>query len=82
MPSLPEDVKSSVRDAIKKYLETGPIGNGVSLRKRLKGHRRIKVANDYRIIYRVNTANRVVTIVSIGYRDNIYNQAIIDLLKH
>ncbi|WP_425385827.1 type II toxin-antitoxin system RelE family toxin [Wolbachia endosymbiont (group A) of Barypeithes pellucidus] len=38
--------------------------------------------SDYRIVYRVNTAKRTVTIVSIGHRDNIYNQAILDLLKH
>lgn len=82
LPFLPEDVKLSIKDAIKEYLETDPVGNGVLLRNRLKGHRRIKVADDYRIIYRVNTAKRTVTIVSIGHRDNIYNQAILDLLKH
>lgn len=81
LPSLPEDIKPSIRNAIKEYLETDPIGNGVSLRNRLKGHRRIKVASNYRIIYRVDTAKRIVTVVSIGHRDNIYNQAILDLLK-
>lgn len=80
IPSLPEDIKPSIKDAIKKYLETDPIGNGVSLRNRLKGYRRIRVG-DYRIVYRVDTAKRIVTVVSIGHRDNIYNQAILDLLK-
>ncbi|WP_264731303.1 MULTISPECIES: type II toxin-antitoxin system RelE family toxin [unclassified Wolbachia] len=82
LPFLPKDVKPSIKDAIKKYLEIDPIGNGVLLRKRLKGHRRIKVADDYRIVYRVNTAKRIVIIVSIGHRDNIYKQAILDPLKH
>ncbi|QOD38174.1 type II toxin-antitoxin system RelE family toxin [Candidatus Wolbachia massiliensis] len=82
LPSLPEDIKLSIKDAIKEYLETDPIGNGVLLRNRLKGHRRVKVADDYRIVYRINIAKRIVTIVSIGHRDIIYNQAILDLLKH
>ncbi|WP_353270879.1 type II toxin-antitoxin system RelE/ParE family toxin [Wolbachia endosymbiont (group A) of Hedychridium roseum] len=43
LPFLPKDVKPSIKDAIKKYLEIDPIGNGVLLRKRLKGHRRIKL---------------------------------------
>lgn len=81
IPSLPEDIKPSIKDAIKKYLETDPISSGVSLRNRLKGHRRIKVASNYRIVYRVDAAKHVVIIVSIGHRDNIYNQAILDLLK-
>ncbi|WP_353271044.1 type II toxin-antitoxin system RelE family toxin [Wolbachia endosymbiont (group A) of Hedychridium roseum] len=34
------------------------------------------------MVYRVNTAKRIVIIVSIGHRDNIYKQAILDLLKH
>jgi mRNA interferase RelE/StbE len=82
LPSLPEDVKPSIKDAIKKHLETDPIGNGVLLRKRLKGHRIMRVSGDYRVVYRVNTAKRIVIIVSIGHRDNIYKQAILDLLKH
>ncbi|AAS14009.1 conserved hypothetical protein [Wolbachia endosymbiont of Drosophila melanogaster] len=81
LPSLPEAIKPKIKDAIREYLATDPIGNGVLLRNRLKGHRRIRV-DDYRVVYRVNTAERKVTIVSIGHRDNIYKQAILDLLKH
>lgn len=80
IPSLPEDIKPSIKEAIKEYLETDPISSGVSLRNRLKGHRRIRVG-DYRIVYRIDTAKRIVIVVSIGHRDSIYNQAILDLLK-
>ncbi|WP_353285398.1 type II toxin-antitoxin system RelE family toxin [Wolbachia endosymbiont (group A) of Beris morrisii] len=67
LPSLPQDVKPSIKNAIKERLETDPVSNGILLRNRLKGHRRIKVAD-----YHVNTAKRIVTIISIGHRDNIF----------
>lgn len=81
LPSLPEAIKPKIKDTIRECLTADPIGNGVLLRNRLKGHRRIRI-DDHRIIYRVNTAERKVIIVSIGHRDNIYKQAILDLLKH
>ncbi|MDR2831618.1 MAG: type II toxin-antitoxin system RelE/ParE family toxin [Rickettsiales bacterium] len=81
LPSLPEAIKSTIKEAIRECLATDPIGNGVLLRNRLKGHRRMRI-DDYRIVYRVNIAKCKVTIVSIGHRDNIYKQAILDLLKH
>ena len=44
---------------------------GKPLRYSFKGHRRLRVG-DYRIIFRVNLTQRIVTIVAIKHRKDIY----------
>ncbi|MFP3023836.1 MAG: type II toxin-antitoxin system RelE/ParE family toxin [Wolbachia sp.] len=71
LPSLPKTIKSRTKEAIKDRLSDSPDKVGKALLGQLKGHRRIRVG-DYRVVYRVNTPERVVMITGIKHREDIY----------
>lgn len=71
IPLLPKKIKASIKNAIEERLMTDPIGFGKPLRYSLKGHRRLRVG-DYRIVYRIEQNKRVVVIVAIKHRKDIY----------
>jgi mRNA interferase RelE/StbE len=71
IPSLPKTIRQLVKRAIETRLTADPIALGKPLRYSFVGHRRIRVG-DYRIIYRVDPARRVVTIVLIQHRKEVY----------
>ena len=48
-----------------------PIGFGKPLRYSLKGHRRLRVG-DYRIVYRIAADKKIVVIIAIKHRKDIY----------
>ncbi|WP_341823170.1 type II toxin-antitoxin system RelE/ParE family toxin [Wolbachia endosymbiont (group A) of Clivina fossor] len=81
IPSLPENIKTGIKKAIRERLTVDPIKLGEPLHHSLKGHKRLRVSN-YRIIYRVNTVEHKVTIVAIGHRDTIYEKARKILSRH
>ncbi|WP_434732356.1 type II toxin-antitoxin system RelE family toxin [Wolbachia endosymbiont of Zygogramma bicolorata] len=81
IPSLPENIKTGIKKAVRERLTVDPIKLGELLHHSLKGHRRLRVSN-YRIIYRVNTVEHKVTIVAIGHRDTIYEKARKILSRH
>lgn len=73
IPSLPKTMREMIKKAIKERLSIDPIGLGKPLRYSLKGHRRLRVG-DYRIVYRVDAEKRIVTIVIIKHRKDVYEE--------
>lgn len=72
LAELPKAIKTEIRKAIEKKLITHPIEFGKPLRYSLKGARRLRVG-DYRVIYRIESAN-VVLIIKIGHRKEVYDE--------
>ena len=73
IPALPKIFKVSIKKAIEERLVTDPVGFGKPLRYSLKGHRRLRVG-DYRIVYRIELEKRIVIIVAIKHRKDIYEE--------
>ena len=71
IPNLPKTVKNRIKRAIETRLTMDPVGLGKPLRYSFVGHRRIRVG-DYRILYRVDPKKRIVTIVMIKHRKDVY----------
>ena len=71
IPKLPSSAKKLIKKAIEERLTLDPIAYGKPLRYGLYGQRRLRVS-DYRIIYIVDSQNKLVTITAIGHRKNIY----------
>ncbi len=71
--ALPKAVKQTLGKAMREKLEVDPVSFGKPLRYSLKGHRRLRVG-DYRIVYRINEDKRMVIIVPIDHRKDIYEQ--------
>jgi mRNA interferase RelE/StbE len=73
LPFIAKSARELVVRAIMQRLATAPLNYGEGLRYKLSGMRRLRVS-DYRIIYRVDEVERVVTIEAIGHRRDIYDQ--------
>lgn len=73
IPALPKTIREIVKRAIETRLTIEPIGLGKPLRYSFVGHRRIRVG-DYRIVYRVDPQNHIVTIVFIKHRKDVYEE--------
>ena len=71
LPGMPSAMRSRIRAAIEQRLMVDPISYGKPLRYSWRGHRRLRVG-DWRIVYRVDVAERVVFIVAIDHRKDIY----------
>ncbi|MFN5589041.1 MAG: type II toxin-antitoxin system RelE family toxin [Holosporales bacterium] len=71
IPSLPKTVREMVRRAVHERLCVDPIAFGKPLQYSFKGHRRLRVG-DYRVIYRCDTAARVIYVVAIRHRKEVY----------
>ncbi|MGL9778924.1 MAG: type II toxin-antitoxin system RelE family toxin [Wolbachia sp.] len=71
--AFPETIKLRIKNAIRGRIATDPIGNGEPLQGKFKGQRKLRIC-DYRIIYRVNTLERIVTITSIKHRRESYKK--------
>ncbi len=78
LESVKEDLKSisktnkdQIRKAIEKKLAANPIDFGKPLQYSLKGLRRLRVG-DYRIIFQIQEEHKVVLIVKIGHRREVY----------
>lgn len=71
IPLLPKKIKEGIRRAIETRLTVDPIGFGKPLQYSLKGHRRLRVGH-YRIIYKIDATDRVVTIIAIKHRKCVY----------
>lgn len=74
IPALPKRFAQSIKRAIEERLAVDPIGFGKPLRYSLSGHRRLRVA-DYRIVYRVDDNKKIVIIVAIKHRKDIYEDS-------
>ncbi len=73
IPRLPKTARAVIQKAIEERLTVDPIGLGKPLRFSLKGHRRLRVG-DYRIVYRIDFDERIVTIVIIKHRKEVYEE--------
>ena len=71
IPSLPKTIKARIKRAIESRLTADPVSLGKPLRYSFVGHRRLRVG-DYRIIYRIHPKKRIVTIVAIKHRREVY----------
>ena len=71
IPDLPKTMRELIKKAIETRLTADPIGLGKPLRYSFMGHRRIRVG-DYRVVYRVDVKARMVTIVFIRHRKDVY----------
>lgn len=72
LKTLPKRVQSMIKDAIEERLKVDPIGLGKPLQYSWKGHRRLRISS-YRVIYRVDAEKKVVTLVYIDIRRDIYD---------
>lgn len=73
IPKLPHSLVPMIRKAIETRLTIDPIGLGKPLTHDLKGLYRLRVS-DYRIVYSVDVKNKVVTIVTIKHRKDVYEK--------
>lgn len=73
IPNLPKTMRELIKKSIEERLTIDPIGLGKPLRYSLKGHRRLRVG-DYRIVFRVDIKKRIVTIVVIKHRKDVYEE--------
>ncbi|WGJ62213.1 MULTISPECIES: type II toxin-antitoxin system RelE family toxin [unclassified Wolbachia] len=73
LPNLQKTIRLRIQKAIKERLTVDPINLGEPLHHSLKGRRRLRVV-EYRIIYRVNQLEQIVTITEIGHRCDIYKK--------
>jgi mRNA interferase RelE/StbE len=68
---IPLDKKHLIKRVIEERLTTKPQDFGKPLRGSLKKHYRLRVG-DYRIIYRIDLDVKIVTVIAIGHRKDIY----------
>lgn len=73
IPALSVVIKESIKRAIEERLTVDPVIFGKPLQYNLKGYRRLRVG-DYRVIYRIEHAKRIVFIVAIKHRKDVYNK--------
>lgn len=73
IPALPKTARNTIKKAIEERLMVDPVGFGKPLRYSLKGHRRLRVS-DYRIVYRIDTENKIVIIIAIKHRKDVYEE--------
>jgi len=71
LSELSKATKAKLKKAIEKKLILNPIEFGKPLQYSLKGLRRLRV-EDYRIIYQIDIENKIVLIVKIGHRKEVY----------
>jgi addiction module RelE/StbE family toxin len=68
---LPKSIQILLKRAIKERLEMDPMSFGKPLQYNLKGCRRIRISA-YRIIYKVNEKQKLVTVIAIDHRKSVY----------
>ncbi len=69
--SIPKSHREQIRNTIEKKLVNNPIEFGKPLQYSLKGLRRIRVG-DYQIIFQIEEIKKIVLIVKIGHRKEVY----------
>ena len=72
LKGLSKSTKDKLKKAIEKKLMINPIEFGKPLQYSLKGLRRLRV-EDYRIVYKINLEAKLVIIVKVGHRKEVYN---------
>lgn len=73
----PERVRKALKRLVREVLQTDPTDHEKPQIKKLSGYKnlwRLRVAKDYRAIYRVDESTRTVTLLMVGHRDGIYER--------
>ena len=73
LKALPKSAQKMIHNAIKERLEVDPIGIGKPLQYSWKGHRRMRVSC-YRVIYRIDAEKKIVILVAIDFRRDVYGE--------
>ena len=73
-----DSTKEKIKKKCKELLSHAPDKIGEPLQFALKGYRKLKIFDEYRIIYRVEKAQVLVFILAVGIRkdDEIYREAL------
>ncbi len=71
LKSISKADKQRIRRAIETKLASNPIEFGKPLQYSLKGLRRLRVG-DYRLIFQIKPEQKIVLVVKIGHRREIY----------
>ncbi len=71
MPRLDPAAKQRIRKAIETKLTADPVRFGKPLRHSLHHLRSLRIG-DYRVLYHADAGARLVSIVSIGHRRDVY----------
>lgn len=71
IPDLPSNMRDRVRESIEQHLLDSPERKGKPLTGSFRGHRRLRVG-DYRVIYRIDPAQKIVYVVAIKHRREAY----------
>jgi mRNA interferase RelE/StbE len=71
IPKLPQNIRKTIKNAIETRLIMDPVQFGKPLRYSLSGLRSLRVG-DYRIIYTINLKQKLVSILSIAHRREVY----------
>jgi addiction module RelE/StbE family toxin len=73
-----DKTKSKIKKKIIEMLGSHPKIAGEALSRELAGYRKLKIFDDYRIVYRVDEKKRQVFILAVGIRRHaeIYKQAL------
>ncbi len=69
--SIDGSIKKIIKRAIEDKLMTDPLKFGLPLRRNLFGLFKLRVG-DYRIIYKIEKAEVVVLVISVGHRKDVY----------
>lgn len=70
--SISKGDKQKIRKAIESKLMNNPIEFGKPLQYSLKGLRRLRVG-DFRVIFEIDDKAKIVLVVKIGHRKEIYD---------
>jgi mRNA interferase RelE/StbE len=73
-----DSTKEKIKRKCKELLSHAPDKVGEPLQFALKGYRKLKIFDEYRIIYRVEKASVLVFILAVGIRrdDEVYREAL------
>lgn len=73
LKSISKPDREKIRKAIEKKLAVNPIEFGKPLQYSLKGLRRLRVG-DYRVVFSLEESKKIVFVVKIGHRKDIYEE--------
>jgi mRNA interferase RelE/StbE len=69
---IPNNLKKIIQRAIETRLTIDPMGFGKPLRYSLRGHRSLRTG-DYRVIFRIDETEKMVSILAIKHRSVVYD---------
>ncbi len=73
IPHLDKATRARIKKSIETKLATDPLRFGKPLRHSLHHLRSLRVG-DYRVLYHLNTEDKMVSITAIGHRKHIYER--------